>query len=355
MCFKKIKSAISSLSRRVLPRLGEAGSKASGLAGGWKKYIIISGVLLAIILVGYGLFLWEGANKTISPAQAQIIVEKFVNDNLLPSTTKATIKGVTEEYGLYNITLVVNGKDYHSYLTKDGKKFFQSVLDIAEVEKQAQTQTNTANQPVATVAQKTAKPAVELYVFTYCPYGTQSEKGIIPAVKLLGNKIDFKIRQIGAMHGEHEKIEAQRQLCIDKQYPTKYIDYALAFALNSEIGACGSDAQCLEPLINAIYTKFGITKSKIDACMKTDGATLYSAEVANSQSKGIGSSPTLVINGSTIQANRDSASILKLICTGFTTVPAECNTVLSSTAPSAGFGQGTTSNTNSSAADCATQ
>ncbi|MFA6454567.1 MAG: hypothetical protein WCV70_01770, partial [Patescibacteria group bacterium] len=189
-----------------------------------------------------------------------------------------------------------------------------------------------------TVVPKSDKPSVELYVFTYCPYGTQSEKGIIPAVKLLGSKIDFKIRQIGAMHGEHEKLEAQRQLCIEKKYPTKLLDYVLAFALDSGIGSCGSDAQCSEPLVNVLYTKYGINKSTIDACIKTDSVNLYAAEEANAQSKNIGGSPTLVINGVQSSAGRDSASYLAGICAAFNTPPAECSQQVSSAAPAAGFG-----------------
>ena len=33
------------------------------------------------------------------------------------------------------------------------------------------------------------------------------EKAMIPVVKLLGDKIDFTIRQIGAMHGDFEKLK----------------------------------------------------------------------------------------------------------------------------------------------------
>jgi hypothetical protein len=320
------------------------------------KKIFLLGLLSVLLISGCSLKIptAKNAKKILGPEEAKATAEKFINENLLPANIKATIKNVTDEGDVYNISLDVSGKDYTSYMTKDGTKFFQSGIDMATFaqENQAQNQasdTNAATPP--SNATKSDKPSVELYVFTYCPYGTQSEKGIIPAVKLLGNKIDFKIRQIGAMHGEHEKIEAQRQLCIDKLYPTKYLDYTLAFALDSGIGTCGSNAQCSEPLINAIYTKLGITKAKIDACMKTDGVTSYSAEVANSQSKGIGGSPTLVINGVQSSAGRDAASYLAGICAAFNNPPAECSEKLSSASPSAGFGAG--SDAGSSAADCA--
>jgi len=325
-------------------------SKDKSAAGG-KKFAIIASVLvlLAIVIVLIGtnkIVIPTGKNvkKTLTIEEAKATAEKFVNENLLPANTKATVKNVTDEGDVYNVNLDVGGQDYTSYMSKDGSKFFQSGINMATFAEEKASQAaaptdNTQAAPAANVP-KSDKPKVELYVFTYCPYGTQSEKGIIPAVQLLGSKIDFKIRQIGAMHGEYEKIEAQRQLCVEKQYPAKFLDYALAFALDSGIGACGSNAQCSEPLVNALYAKFEITKSKIDACMKTDGVTLYAAEEANAKSKGIGDSPTLVINGVQSNAGRDSASYLAGICAAFNTPPAECAKQLSGAAPAAGFGAG---------------
>ncbi len=354
MFFKKIMSVVSPLRR--------GDGQVSRSAGGWKKYIIILILLLAIILVGYGLFLWQGANKTISPAQAQIIAEKFINENLLPSTTKVTIKSVTEEYGLYNITLTVGGKDYHSYLTKDGKKFFQSVLDIAEVEKQAQTQTqtDTTNQPAATVAQKTAKPEVELYVMAYCPYGVQMEKGIIPTIEALGNKIDFKLKFTSySMHGKKELDEQLTQYCINQQDSGKLLAYLTCFDISSDSAQCltqtGINSTKIKSCVSATDKQYKVTEKFNDQSSWSNGSyPPFDIYLADNQKYNVSGSPTLVINGSTVQANRDSASLLKLICSGFTTVPAECSKVLSSAAPAAGFGQGTTSDTNSSAAGCTT-
>ncbi len=315
-----------------------------------KKFIII-GVVLVLLALGLAVIISskivipsKNVKKNLTIEEAKITAEKFINENLLSAGATATVKNVADEGDVYNINLDVAGQNYTSYMSKDGSKFFQSGVNMAtfaaEKAKAAAPAGDTKAAAPAANVPKTAKPKVELYVFTYCPYGTQSEKGIIPAVKLLGNKIDFKIRQIGAMHGEYEKIEAQRQLCIEKQYPTKFLDYVLAFALDSGIGACSSDAKCSEPLVDALYTKFGITKSKIDACIKTDGVKLYAAEEANSQSAGIGSSPTLMINGVEASAGRDAASYLAGICAAFTTPPAECSQSLSSASPTAGFGSG---------------
>ncbi|MDO8593271.1 MAG: hypothetical protein Q7R92_05970 [bacterium] len=325
------------------------------------KKIIFLSVLLALLVSGCSLAIPVSKNskKLLKPEEAKAAAEKFVNENLLPSNVKATINSATLEGDVYNISLNVQGKDYTSYMTKDGAKFFQSGIDMAASAKnqaQASAQNDNTNaqasQPSDNIP-KTDKPKVELFVFTYCPYGTQSEKGIIPAVQLLGSKIDFKIRQIGAMHGPHEATEAQRQLCIEKQYPAKLLDYVQSFALDSGIGACGSDAQCSGPLVDALYAKYGMTEAKIDGCMKTDGLALYAAEQANSQAQGVGGSPTLVINGVQSSAGRDSASYLAGICSAFNNAPAECSKQLSGAAPAPGFGAGTDAG-GGAAAGCAT-
>lgn len=324
-------------------------------------HVIILSLLLALLVSGCTIPLSKNSQKVkriLGPEEAKAAAEKFINDNLLPANIKATVKNITLEGDVYNISLDVSGKDYTSYMTKDGEKFFQSGINMATFAADNKAQAaapadNTQAAVPAANAPKTDKPKVELFVMTYCPYGLQAEKGILPAFAVLGNKIDFKIRQIGAMHGEYEKTEAQRQLCVEKKYPAKFLDYVETFALDSAIGACGSNAQCSEPLVDALYAKLGINKSAINACLKTDGATLYAAEEANSQSQSIGGSPTLVINGVQSSAGRDSASYLAGICAAFNNPPAECSKQLSSASPAAGFGAGSSSG-GGAAAGCVT-
>ncbi|MEK6875565.1 MAG: hypothetical protein AABX30_02685 [Nanoarchaeota archaeon] len=259
------------------------------------------------------------------------------------------ISSVKEISGVYEVNFLYQGTEIPIYVTRDGKYAgtLNSVTGSAD-----SGSGNAASQEIP----KTDKPSVELYVFTYCPYGLQAEKGIVPVVKLLGNKINFKIRQIGAMHGDYEKVEAERQLCIEKNYPDKFYDYLSTFALDSTIGACRGEDACVLPKIKAIYTKLGIDSAKIDACMKTDGVSLYAAEETNAQTNGVSGSPTLIVNGIVTNSGRDSASYLDTICQAFTEgkVPSECSQQLSSVSPSAGFGASTGSASSSSAVQCAT-
>jgi hypothetical protein len=309
----------------------------------WKISAIIFGILTIILLIKV-----FGGEANVNVTSGETAAENLINFANAQGVN-ATLVNVSDGGSFYEVVISIKGQEAPLYVTKDGKFFTQSLIPLtADTSANANPNTNTPQQPAE--VPKSDKPVVELYVFTYCPYGTQAEKGIIPVIKLLGSKIDFKIRQIGAMHGDFEKVEAQRQLCIEKEYPTKLLDYVLNFDLDSEIGTCSGDATCVGPKIEALYTKFGISKAKIESCMNTSSASLYAAEEQNSASNGVSGSPTLIINGVDTQSGRDSASYLKTICSAFNTAPAECSQTLSSASPSPGFGGST--GTAASAASC---
>ncbi len=305
----------------------------------WMFSSMVLGVITLILLFnnfsGFGL-----TGNVISTDDAGEKLLAYYSSN---GATGLELSSVEEQNGLYKVNFKYQGAIVPIYMTKDGS-MAGSMTSL--VDKQDTTATSSTKELV-----KSDKPKVELYVFTYCPYGTQSEKGIIPVVKLLGDKIDFSIRQIGAMHGEYEKIEAQRQLCINKLYPAKFLDYVNDFALNAEIGACRGDATCVNPLIDKLYLKLGIDKAKIENCIKSDGEKLYSSEEDNSRTNGVSGSPTLLINGVQVNSGRDSSSYLSTICSAFNTAPSECGQTLSSASPSPGFGSGSSSSSN--AANCA--
>jgi hypothetical protein len=307
----------------------------------WMLSTIILGVLvLVFVAVNFNV-----SGKVTGNVAAGNLVKYL---STLPSvTSEITFVGVSEESGLYKVLIDYQDETIPIYTTKDGKYYTATLVPLVEETASSSQQETQTQQNIP----KAEKPSIELYVFTYCPYGLQMEKAVIPAVKLLGDKISFKIRQIGAMHGEYEKVEAERQLCINKNYPTKFLDYVLAFAEDSTIGSCRGDATCLAPKLSALYSKLGIDSSKIDSCMKSEGETLYNAEVQNSGSKGISGSPTMLINGVDTQVSRSPSGVLTTICSAFNTAPSQCSQILSTSQASAGFGASSGSST-SSAASC---
>lgn len=241
--------------------------------------------------------------------------------------SNVTLVSVEEKSGMYLVTVEYKGQDIPLYVTKDGKSYTSNLIPLIEEEA-----------PLPDVP-KTDKPVVELYVFTYCPYGLQMEKAFYSVVDLFKDKADIKIRQIGAMHGEYEKIEAERQLCIGKNYPTRLWAYVNAFATDSNIGMCNGDATCVAPLINSIYTRLGINANTINTCMTSEGEALYNAEVENAGKNGVSGSPTVLINGVSSSLSRSPDAIKAAICNAFSTAPTtECAKTLSADQASAGFG-----------------
>lgn len=215
-----------------------------------------------------------------------------------------------------------------------------------------------ATAPVVDV-QKSDKPKVELFVMSHCPYGTQIEKGIIPAVKTLGTKLDFEVKFVNyAMHGEKEIKEQLRQYCVQKDYKSKYIQYLSAFldagdsqkAL-STIGISDSD---ISTCVTDADAKFKVTESFNDPQKIGWSGSFppFAVHDAENVKYGVRGSPTLVINGKQVNSGRDAKSLLAAICSAYNNKPSECNTDLSSYGnPGPGFGYATQGGT-AQAAGC---
>jgi len=318
-----------------------------------KKIVILSVVVLAVILTS-GCNLKDtfskksNSVKAISQEEAKEKIENFVAENLIAAGVDFSVEEVSEENGMYKMKIVVkaNGQEQKvdSYVTKDGKLFFPSgAIDIDEMEKKAQ-EMKAATEEAKMVEQKeipkNTKPEIELFVMSYCPFGTQVEKGIIPVLEKLGSKVKFELKFVSyTMHGDEEADENMREYCIQKNNPTKIVSYLKCF-LKSSAGGVTAAESCMVSL--------GINKFTTDACIKSSNEkfAVKSGEVAFGTDKeanekyGVQGSPTLVINGVTATSGRDSASLLKSICSAFENEPAECQAELSSVAPSSGFGEG---------------
>jgi hypothetical protein len=312
-------------------------------------------IILVIILVIIGLCSFQKPSvKTLTPDQAKTLTENFVNKYLMQSGSKATIKSVTEEYGLYKLDINIVTSDVETYLSKDGKLFFPQALDIDKISASASTTTqtnNTASQnatPSATVTNKSSKPTIELFVMSYCPYGTQIEKGILPALAALGNKVDFQLKFVSySMHGAKELAENMTQYCIRKNEPQKLQSYLSCFLQAGDSTSCLSSASInktqLDSCVAATDAQYKVTANANNNVNYQGSYPSFPIDQADNIKYSVAGSPTLVINGQQIDSNRDSASLLQTICSAFKTQPKECQTVLSSAAPASGFGTGTTS------------
>lgn len=317
------------------------------------RNLIIGIVVAVIVIAAIGFFVPMNLSGNLSPEKASSKVTDYVTNELLggQATLKVTeVTSATNE--LYKVKMTINDKPLEAYMTKDGKLFFPQAFNMGSTT----ASSSTVAQP--TTITKNDKPKVELFVMSYCPYGTQIEKGILPTVEALGNKIDFSLKFVDyAMHGPKELEENLRQYCIDKEQNDKLFSYLTCFLKNDNSASC--------------LTSTGVNKEKLTACTQSaDKEFKVTAQLASKENwKGdfppfdvhkadnlkydVKGSPTLVINGVKTDSARDSASLLKTICGAFSTEPEICSTANLSTAnPGPGFGDASTPGT--PAAACAT-
>lgn len=321
----------------------------------WMIATIVLGIIVLILL---GLIFFKGSltGKVISGEDAGKKIVEFLNGR-----TGGGVEYVSyEDKGdLYAVTVNYQDQKIPVFITKDGEYFVQGAVPLS-----LSNTTTTPTTPECSTdsdcadgetcqggyciappkeLEKSDKPKVELFVMTHCPYGTQAEKGLIPAIKALGTKADIKIRFVHYfMHGDNEEAETYNQVCIREEQNAKYISYLECFL------EAGDSAACLK--------KASIDTAKLNACL-ADGnkkaKEYYEVDKKLSNQYGVQGSPTLVINGAEANSGRDSASYLKTICSAFNKAPtAECSKQLSSASPGPGFGTATTTYSGGAGGGC---
>jgi len=144
---------------------------------------ILSTIVLFILVV---ILLITSYNSGISGKAVGENFVKFIN-----SKGGAQIEYLqTNDFSsnLYEVIVDSNGNQVPVYITKDGNYFVQIISEIDDGETQEVPQENTQEIVQSDV------PLVQLFVMTHCPYGTQAEKGFLPAIEYLGDTIDAEVR-----------------------------------------------------------------------------------------------------------------------------------------------------------------
>lgn len=298
------------------------------------------------IISNYG----SGSVKKLNPEQAKAATEKFVNENLMPAGSSVTIDEIIEEGSLYKLKINLGGgQTVESYLTLDGKTFFPQGFPM--VKEQSNETENIVDENII----KSDKPKVELFVMSHCPYGTQIEKGILPVINTLKDKIDFELKFVDyAMHGEKELNEQLTQYCIQKTSPEKLNSYLSCFLGTGESESCLSNIGLdktksdLKNCITETDEEYKVTYNFENNLNFNGQFPSFDVNKDDNLKYNVAGSPTLVINEGEVNSRRDSSSLLATICASFNEAPEECDTELPSSTPSAGFGYGTGSDSNAS-------
>ncbi len=186
---------------------------------------------------------------------------------------------------------------------------------------------------------KSSRPAVDLYVMSFCPYGVQAETAMKPVVALLGTKADFRVHYIAtvkngtvegvrSLHGIDEAKEDLRQLCVMKYYPDKFWSYIEG--INAQCYPGSREPAVLDRCWRNVSVPLGIDAEKVTSCAySSEGVSMIKDDERITTEKQITGSPTLLINGQRYAGQRTAEAYKLAICNSFEAPPVECNTVLS--------------------------
>ena len=306
----------------------------------WKIATAVLAILLVVsIYTSFGS--GDGVTGAISMNAAATKTIDFVNTNLLQGQAVAELTAVDDTEGLYNVKLSIDGQLVDGYVTKNGNLFFPQAINLNdEITDSAPTQATTPE------VVKSDKPKVELFVMSHCPYGTQAEKGILPVVDELGDKIDFELKFVYyAMHGELEINEQSKQVCIQREYPKEFNDYLKCFLEVGDAGASkcmsglGIKADVVADCEAELDADFGITAALEDQSSWLSGRfPLFNVHKTENELYQVGGSPTLIINGQQVSSGRAPAQYLTTICAAFNDAPEECEAELNTQSYGPGFG-----------------
>jgi hypothetical protein len=301
--------------------------------------IIIAGIILLVgILYATGIL---GGSAAVPPEECGRTVISYVNANLAGNST-ATLVSVTEKDGVYHVAARYEGKELVFFSTKDCTYLFSTARNM----KATPTPTPLPATPVPPV--KSARPSVELFVMSFCPYGVQAESAMKPVAELLGTKADIKVRYIvsingdsvnsvKSLHGISEAKEDLRQICVAKNSPQKYWSYITE--LNAQCYPIYKNATQLESCQKNVTETLGIDNRKIETCaLGSEGLALLRADETITKTLRVTGSPTLIMNGQIYSGQRTPEAYKQAICDRFETPPAECSVNLSAQAVAASSG-----------------
>lgn len=294
------------------------------------NYWMVATIVLGVLLIGVVVY---NSATTVSSSKAGEMLVNFAASQ----GVGLSILNVEKQGCFYKIQADIEGQQAPFYITKDGKYFTASVLELEESSEPTTTPTETN-----TEIPKSDNPTAELFVMTHCPYGTQAEKGFLPIMKLLGSDSNLKIRFVHYyMHtNQQEEVETPRQVCIREEQPSKYNDYLECF-LGSTSGSVSEATACEK--------KVGINSASLKECIDSGRAEeYYTIDSMLSQQYGVQGSPTLVINGVQANSGRSASAYLSTICSADSSPSELCTSSVSATNPSPGFGysEGSAASTN---------
>lgn len=184
------------------------------------------------------------------------------------------------------------------------------------------------------------RPLVELFVMADCPYGIRAEQNLGPMFHALRDQIDFQLYFIAqeaengeaevvrtpvnpvpsgpgcqattatgtgrfrSLHGDVEVAEGIRQTVVMSLYPARFWDY---ISCRNQAGIATEWRGCA--------TQVGMDADKIAAVAESAaGEDLFAENIRRANVLGVQASPTLRVNGRSVNASLDAGAVAQVLC-----------------------------------------
>lgn len=250
----------------------------------------------------------------------------YINKYFVQPGTSAKLKEVKfdSSLNLYIVITEYQGNEIPVYVSSNGKYIvgFNQVFDMDKPLRIEREEAKPQEIP------KSDRPKVELFIFSYCPYGVQALKPFASVAKLMKDYADFYVKFFSHMHGEFEKQQNIIQACIIRMYPEKYWDYAIKFA-DEVFRKCYGNKECDKNESIRIMNELGIDSNKILKCLESEGEKYYNEDIKDAENYGLTGSPSFVINGVYVRVVRSEEGIKEAVCQAFNIQPSICQEKLS--------------------------
>lgn len=274
------------------------------------------------------IFKLEGNNTTIPTANGNYQVN-FTENEIVFTLTPIIGQEVTLEN--YPKAIVTGMNATHLFLDGNTEYAGQKVIVNIAVNDIKLVKTKVSGSKLQHVE---GAPTLQVFIMSYCPYGLQALKGVLPVWEKFQGKANIELRFVSyTMHGEKEDTENSRMICIREEQSSKLIPYLKCFVEAGDAPGCLKQA--------------GVDESKLTSCMTSKASSYMEEDSALNEQYGVQGSPTFILDGQ--EANiypRDPQTIATAICNAFTgSKPSVCSETFSTENPAAGFGGSTTGNT----------
>lgn len=89
-------------------------------------------IFAAGLVAGLSVFYLIQSERGLSSKQAGSAAMDFINKAIEQNNIKASLLNIKKESGVYKIHLEIDGQEYDSFISKDGKYLFSSAFNLWE-------------------------------------------------------------------------------------------------------------------------------------------------------------------------------------------------------------------------------